>query len=436
MKSLLNFESDQITDRVHYRYSDLDLAIQSAMESFKVLRRESISTRIPVVHEVLRVLKHSKSEIFKIAHDELGRNELDLECEWQQTQRLLQNVLKDDTQLDGRFEPRGPTAIIGSYVWPIFNSIQFSIVNFLCGNSVILKPSEKASLTTLAVFKVLREAIPELSTIQVLLGEKEMGRRLICHEHVATVIFQGSFEVAMRVKQDTLSQPSKEVLIYSGAKNPSIVFQDAPIDALSTLIQDCFQGGGQNCQSVSVIFVQNDKMTEFLTEFRNQSRTHAEALIDGALVDRYLKFIAVSEREGAEVLERGRPLSTEKKSRFVSPTVVLFNKLTEDQVRKSVSLQTEIFAPHVSVIGFESEAEVLQLANALSYGRSASLWTESEARFNRLAPELQFGQVVWNQSLLTTDPWQSFQAKKRSGNHACLGKGLFSALLDQKVILK
>jgi succinylglutamic semialdehyde dehydrogenase len=335
------------------------------------------------------------------------------------------------------------SVILGSYVWPIFYSAQFLFANFLVGNSVILKPAEKATLTVWRLVEILR-ALEPFSGTQLVVGDREVGRRLAIHEAVSTVIFQGSFEVGMRVKQDCLSQPAKEVLLYLGSKNASIVFADANALAVDRLIEDCFQGAGQNCRSISVIFVERSKLPEFCEKFHEKSKAfkignpNADAwmgpLVEGAICDRYLKFIGISEREGAELLMRGKLLPQAGRGYFVTPTLAVFKEITSDKFRKSVSLQTEVLSPHVSIIGFETEDALLALVDQMTYGRLATIWTEDSERSKRIAARLSVGEIAINQGALQMHPWDTTQARKRSGNHAYLGRGLLSQLVYQKQV--
>ena len=159
-------------------------------------------------------------------------------------------------------------------------------------------------------------------------------------------------------------------------------------------------------------------------------------MMDASTADRYLKFIGISEREGANILMRGKPLPLNPPGCFVTPTLALFEKRTPEEIRKSVSLQTEILAPHLSVIGFQDEEELLSLLQPLTYGRSISLWSANPKRLSRLAMKLPFGQVLWNRSLLGSDPKETFQFRKRSGNNAVLGESLLFKFLHQRTIQK
>ena len=238
-----------------FLFSDLPIAISAAKKANFDLLSLSFEDRRKILNKVPTVLERHKAEILKVAALELGRAQIDLELEWSQIMRFFKGLQDEASFIPEGRESRGISAVISSFVWPLFYTLQFSVLNFLAGNPVILKPSEKSGLTVSTLFRILRENIPALTMVQVLLGEKEMGRRLICHEDIATVVFHGTFEVGMRVKQDTLSQPSKEVLLFLGSKNPAIVFSDSPEEVFEILKGDCFLGSGQDCQSVTVIFV-------------------------------------------------------------------------------------------------------------------------------------------------------------------------------------
>ena len=317
-------------------------------------------------------------------------------------------------------------------------------MNFLAGNTLVVKPAEKSTVTTLTLVEALRE-IAELKSIQVVVGDREVGRRVATHESVSTILFQGSFEVGMRVKQDALSQPGKEVLLYLGAKNPGVVFADAPADIEEKLLKDAFLGAGQHCRSLSVIFVEKPRLTSFVEKFHELSKifkiggpgssAFMGPLIDGAMLDRYLKFIGISEREGAKIVMRGKPfINAAEKGHYVTPSIALFETLTPDQLRKSVSLQTEILSPHVSIIGFENEAELISLLAEMTHGKLASVWSEDFERAKRIAKQISAGEVILNQSVYGEDPYLTLQSRKRSGNHAVLGHGLFSQLVFKKEI--
>jgi succinylglutamic semialdehyde dehydrogenase len=434
--------------RCVYSYRQVDEIMERARVLHLQNKRMLLQERIAILKRLKDQVIASR-EVLKAAVDfELGRLDEDFDLEWKQVSRLLE-TFDTATAGSGRNalasflasvnaqsladhsvgEAKGITAYVGSYVWPIFYTLQFFCLNFIAGNTTVIKPSERSTVVVDALMEVI-EKVPELkSWLHLLVGEKETGRRLICHEHVNTVIFMGSFEVGMRVKQDTLSQSWKEVLLYLGAKNPAILCEDYPVDALPTLLQDSFSTMGQHCRSASLFFVHQARLEEFQEAFHQEAKkVKVTRLIDPSMVERYLKFSGISEREGAKVEMRGKPLP----SGAVTPTISVFRSITPDLIKKSVTLQTEILSPHISIMSYSSYDELLEMTQKLQWGLCASLWTKQESRFQQLARLLPFGQIIWNQSTLEWNPFDSYQAYKKSGNHAYHGL----KMLDQLTVLK
>jgi succinylglutamic semialdehyde dehydrogenase len=433
--------SDFTLARFVYAYSQIDQATAAAQLAFQAWKQKTISERQAILNQSLKTLLSQKENLIQVAQAELGRSAPDLLLEWKQIEKWATAFA--GLNLEARAS-RGVTAIIGSYVWPFFYSTQFTFLNLLAGNTVVLKPSEKSTLTVLEWAKVLTGADETRNLIQVVVGEKELGRRLACHEQVSNVIFTGSFEVGMRVRQDTLSQPSKEVLLFLGAKNTAILCEDYSSRALETLIQDCFLSSGQHCRSASVIFVHDSRFKGFVDEFHAKSKlfkigapmsqAFAGPLIDDAMLDRYLKFIGISEREGAEILMRGKSLTLPEKGFFATPTIAAFDEMTPELMKKSVSLQTEVLSPHVSVIRYQNYDQLIETHAQMNYGLCGAIWGENQDRNLKIAEQLKLGNILINQSLLEWNPASSFQAMKKSGNHAYHGVRLYDQLTSLKSI--
>ena len=424
-----------------YAYSQIDECVGAAFQNQKKWSDHRIEVRHALLMGAHQGIISKKEELIALAQNELGRTSQDLHLEFNQIEKWMEafSLFKPISQ-----EPRGVSAIISSYVSPLLHATHFVFLNLLAGNAVVLKPSEKSTLTVLKWAEIITQNLQLASVLQVLVGEKEVGRRLVCHEQVNTVIFMGSFEVGMRIKQDTLSQPAKEVLLFLGAKNAAILCEDYPETALQTVLQDSFLSTGQNCRSSSIVFVPKTKGIAFTKQFHELAKTFPIGLpeqgsfmgpfIDDAMLDRYLKFVGISEREGAEVLMRGKPLSLPERGYFATPTLVSFENLSPEQVKKSTSLQTEILSPHVSFIHYNDLEELQALHAQLNYGLCASIWGAKPEQMANIAHGLKVGEVVTNKSLLKSNFSHFFQARKKSGNHAYHGFKLYEQLTFLKKI--
>lgn len=429
--------------RVTYSYSQIPWIVQALREQQPKWQNQSYEARKAAISEGLRAMLEKRREWDEIARQELGRTQPDLDAEWTQFETFVahfSNGLKLD---DAEFRvSRGVVAVIGSYIWPLVHTFQSAALALLGGNAVVLKPSEKSTLCSLKAAEWFCSPKQMSEVFSVLAGDRELGRRLACHEGVNAIVFYGSFEVGMRVKQDTLSHSSKETLLFLGAKNPAIVFGDAPASAVDTLIRDAFLSTGQHCRSISQIWIEESIFDSFCKKFHEASKAFkigapadgafAGPLIDPSMLDRYLKFTGISEREGASILMRAKPLDLKTKGNFVTPTLAVFENLSAEQLRKNVSLQTEILSPHVSLMKFRNAEEVLAWDQELTHGLVASIWTGDLSRGQELRSKLHFGKVSLNSSVLSWDPEESYQAQKRSGNHAYHGP----KLLEQLTLLR
>ncbi len=433
---------DQPMGKVVFCYSEIDQAVE---EAGKTGGNEGAAQAnvASFIHETLNALSGSKDLIYQWVVEETARTESDFEIEFAQMIRYLTSLIRELPSIQVH-DPIGITAVIGSSIWPIFHSLQFSLANLLVGNPVIIKPAERTTTIVLRLFELLRRVSPEWVRVQVLVGDREVGRRLSCHQGVQLVIFQGSFEVGMRLKQDTLHQPGKEVLLFLGAKNPHLVLREPTSAEYDIFIQDAFLGAGQNCLSAPIFLVKHDYYKSFVHEIHERSkkfkiggpgeRAFMGPLGDPSHLDRYQKFIGISEREGAEIVMRGKPLGAPGKSCFMTPTLAAFEQMTPEEMKKSVSLQTEILAPLVSMIQFQEPDEAVSILDRLSYGHSCGIWAENALEWKSLGRGLQFGSIKLNGSLYALDPWKGVQARKKSGNYAKMGSGLFSQLTREKRI--
>jgi acyl-CoA reductase-like NAD-dependent aldehyde dehydrogenase len=377
-------------------------------------------------------IKSSREDLLKSLSIEQGRSREDVGREWAALERVVAVWLESGIDLGrDRWEPRGCTVVLLSSSWPLFHSVKFLLAAWLGGNPVILKPSEQASITVHRMVETLRAAGESFHSVQCLVGDREVGRRLACHEGVETVIFMGTFENGMRVRQDTLSRPAKEVLLHLGNKNVTVFGEHPDEDSLdrscADLVDDAFSGAGQDCKSVSLLFLPS-RESEFVIE-----RIHARArsfkigdpregawmgpLQDPSRLDRYLKFIGISEREGATVIMRGKPLPGPGKSWCVAPSLSLYPEMRAEDVRKSVVLQTEILAPMISILPYRDNSHLIALLSSLNHAHTCSL------RGGGLPDrsEIPFSRVISDVPLLSVDPAVSVHYRKRNGNHALTG---------------
>lgn len=286
------------------------------------------------------------------------------------------------------------------------------------GNTVILKPSELTSLTTLRLGELAEEAGFPPGVITVLPGRGEVtGAALAAHRDVDMVCFTGGQDAARSVVKASACN-FKKLHMELGGKNPVIVFADADLDrAIPEIVGAAFSNAGQNCAAGTRVIVEQsilDELVGRLADATGQMRVGApteENIEMGPLIssdhrDRVRSYIELGQSEGAELVVGGE---TSGPGYFLTPAL-LTNARPEMRF-----MREEIFGPVAGVMTFTDEEEATALANDTEYGLTASVWSENAGRAHRMAKSLQTG-VVWLNCHNRFDVAVPFGGVKQSGH--------------------
>lgn len=188
-----------------------------------------------------------------------------------------------------------------------------------------------------------------------------------------------------------------------------------------------FITAGQRCSATSRIIVEQKILDEFVTRFHARSKEFSIGhpldnpfmgpLVEQGAVDRYMKFLGIANREGCEIVMRGKLLEIQKRGNYVTPSICLVKDATLEGTRKSIYQQTELFAPNVAILGVKSIEEAIAQANATQYGLVASVFTQSREVYGTCWDGLQMGLVNWNKTTIGASSKLPFGGLKKSGNH-------------------
>jgi acyl-CoA reductase-like NAD-dependent aldehyde dehydrogenase len=300
-----------------------------------------------------------------------------------------------------RYQPRGVIGVIGPWNYPLTNCFGDGIAALAAGNAVIFKPSEITPYTTMLMQECMRDAGLPDGVMQVATGRGATGAALI--EHVDYVMFTGSVATGKKVAAEaakTLTPFSLEL----GGKDPMIVLKDADLErAANGAVFWSMANGGQICQAIERVYVEEPVYDEFLNKVVEKTRAlrqgvpgEAGAVEVGAVtfqpqLDIMEDHMQDAVQKGAKVLVGGK--RREGEGRFFEPTVVV------DVNHDMKLMQDETFGPILPVMKVRDEQEAVRLANDSRYGLNSSVWTKDIAKGERIASQVQAGSTCVNDAV-------------------------------------
>ena len=321
---------------------------------------------------------------------------------------------------------REPLGVIGAIVpwnFPLLMAIWKIAPALACGNSVVLKPSEKSPLTAIRIAALAIEAGIPAGVFNVVPGfGKGAGEPLALHMDVDGLVFTGSTNVGKFLLECAGRSNMKRAYMECGGKSPNLVFADAPNlqTAAAAAANAIFYNQGEVCTAASRLLVERSIKDEFVAmvvaagrDMQPQHPFEAAAAM-GAMVDqmqmqRVLDYVAKGKTEGAELRLGGNRAMSESGGYYIEPTI--FDHVQHDMMIS----REEIFGPVLSVIAFDTEEEAVRIANDSQYGLAAGLWTRDITRAHRVARRLRAGSV-WVNYWDGGDMTAPFGGYKQSGN--------------------
>jgi aldehyde dehydrogenase (NAD+) len=320
-------------------------------------------------------------------------------------------------------EPLGVVAAITPWNSPLL-LLTFKLAPALAaGNTVVVKPSEFTSTSTLRFVELFAEAGFPPGVVNVVTGfGDEVGAVLVDHPRVAKVAFTGGSESGARVYQ-AAAKGLKRCTLELGGKSPNIVFDDARIeDAVKGAISGIFAATGQTCIAGSRLLVQDgihDEFVDALVAFARTARmgdpmertTQVGPVTTPPQYEKILGYIRIAREEGAELLLGGGPAQRPEcgDSRyFIEPTI--FSGVTN---RMRIA-QEEVFGPVLSIIRFETDEEAVEIANDIAFGLAAGIWTQSIKRALKVSKAIRAG-TVWVNTYRAISYLSPFGGYKMSG---------------------
>ena len=432
------------------RLEDVEVAVGSASRAFPLWAKLDPNERARILWKVGELVMNSLEELAKLEALDTGKPIANA--------RLIDVPRTADTffyfsgwatKIGGETIPvrgpflnytvREPLGVIGAIVpwnFPLLLGARKIAAALAVGNTVVIKPPEEASLTIVALAKLLAEAGVPDGVVNVVTGYgEEAGAALVEHPDVAKISFTGGTEtgkIIMRAASATLKRVSLEL----GGKSPNIVFADADVPAAAAAaVIAAFYNQGELCTAGSRLLVDravHDQVVEVVTAGARalvpgdplDPDTKMGPLISAEHRDKVVGYVGAGESEGARRVA-GEPRRREDAGYFVEPTV--FCGVEE----KMKIAREEIFGPVLSVIPFEGVEEAARIAEATEFGLAAGVWTRDIGKAHALAARLRAG-TVWINTYNRFDAASPYGGYKQSG----YGRENGRAVLDELTQLK
>ena len=320
-------------------------------------------------------------------------------------------------------KPIGVVACISPWNLPLYLFTWKIAPALAAGNTVVAKPSEITPMTAYLLSEVCIEAGLPQGVLNIVHGlGHEIGEALVKHNAVKAISFTGGTQTGKAIA--SIAAPLfKKLSLELGGKNPNIIFADCDFeDMLATTVRSSFANQGQICLCGSRIFIERpiyekfkkafvDKVNQSKVSYPEDPAAHLGAVVSEDHMKKVLSCVALAHDEGGVILTGGYRVHLPEpyhKGYYIAPTVI------EGLAYNCRTNMEEIFGPVVTLTPFDTEEEVLMMANATEYGLSATIWTSNLKRAHNMANELHAG-IVWMNSWLVRDLRTPFGGMKNSG---------------------
>ncbi len=322
-----------------------------------------------------------------------------------------------------RRDPLGVVGCISPWNLPLYLFTWKIAPALAAGNCVVAKPSEVTPMTAYLLSELCIEAGLPKGVLNIVhgLGQK-VGAAITNSDDICAISFTGGTTTGAEIAR-VAAPKFKKLSLELGGKNPNIIFDDCDFDkALKTSVSSSFANQGQICLCGSRIFIQKGIYEKFRDAFVEKVKkmkvsnpldpeVKVGAVVSEPHMNKVLSYVDLAREEGGTVLCGGERVVLDGEyanGYYLSPTVI------EGLEYTCRTNQEEIFGPVVTLTPFETEEEVLTMANSTNYGLAATVWTESLNRAHRVAQNLESG-IVWINCWLVRDLRTPFGGVKNSG---------------------
>jgi len=412
---------------------EIDAAVAAAKTAFPAWRATSISRRAELFFRIRALLDEHRDDIARILTREHGKVHSDALGEVARGLEVIEYSCGIPTLLKGEFseqastgidvysirQPLGVVAGITPFNFPAMVPMWMWGPALACGNTFVLKPSEKDPSAAVYVAELLKEAGLPDGVFNVIQGDKVAVDRLLEHPDVAAVSFVGSTPIAKYV-YETGTTAGKRVQALAGAKNHMIVLPDADVDmAADAAVSAGYGSAGERCMAVSVVVAVGEVADSLVQAISDRAKkitvgdgsdpgSEMGPLITGVHRDKVASYLDSGAEQGAKVVLDGRETTPDGEGFFLGVSLL-------DQVTPEMdAYRDEIFGPVLSVVRVDTYDEAVTLVNENPWGNGTAIFTRDGGVARQFQFDAQAGMVGINVPIPVPVAWFSFGGWKAS----------------------
>jgi malonate-semialdehyde dehydrogenase (acetylating)/methylmalonate-semialdehyde dehydrogenase len=425
-----------VTKRVPFcNAADIDAAVKAAQGAYPEWRDAPPLRRARVMQRFLQLLQQEQKALARIVTEEHGKTLPDAMGSVQRGIEVVEFACGIPHLLKGEYsenvgsgvdthtvrQPVGVCAGITPFNFPVMVPLWMFPVAIACGNTFVLKPSEKVPSASIRMAELLKEAGLPDGVFNVVHGDKEAVDAILAHPGVNAVSFVGSTPIAKYI-YETCARNGKRVQALGGAKNHAVVLPDADLEfAADALIGAAYGSAGERCMAISAVVAVGaaaDPLVALLKRKAEAIKVGAgdrDGIDMGPLVtrqhrDKVRGYVDLGVKEGAKLVVDGRGLAVKGHEDGFFLGTTLFDGVTPQMK----IYQDEIFGPVLIVLRVQTLEEAIALVNANPYANGTAIFTESGGAARRFENEIQVGMVGVNVPIPVPVAFYSFGGWKNS----------------------
>jgi len=413
--------------------AEVDAAVAAAKEAFESWRRVSLAKRAELMFNIRELVHDRREEVAKILTSEHGKVLSDALGEVTRGLEVIEFACGIPTLLKGGFseqastgidvysirQPLGVVAGITPFNFPAMVPMWMWAPAIACGNTFVLKPSEKDPSASIWVAELLKEAGLPDGVFNVVQGDKTAVDRVLEHPDIAAVSFVGSTPIA-RYVYETGTEAGKRVQALGGAKNHMVVLPDADVDmAADAAVSAAYGSAGERCMAVSHVVAVGDVADRLVAAIQErlpkikvgnglEPDVEMGPLVTREHRDKVASYLDTGREQGAKVVADGRETAPDGNGFFLGVSLI------DDVTTEMDVYKDEIFGPVLSVSRVDTYDEALRMVNENQYGNGTAIFTRDGGVARQFQFDVQAGMVGINVPIPVPVAYYSFGGWKAS----------------------